>query len=175
MKNADINLVKLPHFHERTDLQPLSEMHGLWLKHVLSHFDLSSETTINSWFFPDWFSYIPPHSPCEKLICSINCNVLTSISDPQSFIRYLLIFSLGKSIDDGIEENVLEWRSKGFGFQFQLCHQLGMLPGPLRLLDLLPSLLKWRSWNKLIIFRLCFFESQGSLEMPQASLCSFLV
>ena len=29
MKNVDIILAKLPHFHERIDLQPLSEMRGL--------------------------------------------------------------------------------------------------------------------------------------------------
>lgn len=113
MKNVDIVLAELPLFHERTDLQPLSERYDLWPKHIfLSHFDLSGETDRNPWFSQaGWFSYIL-HFSWDILTCSRK----TSISDFSVLYKYLLAFSLGRSVDHGIEGHMLGWRHQASGF-----------------------------------------------------------
>lgn len=118
MKVVGIILAELPHFLDRTDLECCLRCMAFGFNTFSPlQFDLSGETTLIL-NFPKliWFSYVLLQFPCEILICSRNSNVLMSTPDPQSFIRSLLIFILEKSIDRGIEENVLEWRGKGSEF-----------------------------------------------------------
>lgn len=110
IKIVDIILLELPHFHERTDPQCCLRRMAFGLNEFsLLHFDLPGETTRNPQFSQmDWFSCVLLHFPCGILVCSRNSNVLTSIQDHWSFIRSLSGFIFSKSVEHGIEENVLE-------------------------------------------------------------------
>lgn len=113
MKNVDIVLAELPHFHERTDLQPcLKGMTFDLNTFFLAHFDLSGETDRSPWFSQaGWFSYIP-HFSWDILTYSRK----TSISDFSVLYKCLSTFTLGRSVDHGIKEHTLGWRHQASGF-----------------------------------------------------------